>query len=211
MSAITSAPFLYRVKAWQLVGLGITGWVTLYSIAVINWATWSKIIGNTQGGCFATTMVLAGLEARRLKRGKSTGEQGALHWADNIPTYQLNLTLGQIQRNHGFTTEVLHIHEMEMGFGVRAVKDGRTFLFETGRWKEPTVDLIHAQATDENRKSAKADMAVIVSTGVPDEETKLFVQSNPLQLLVAEELQSLIEAEIPKTEPNALSDAEASA
>jgi hypothetical protein len=195
MQAKISAPLLYRVKSWQLVGLGFTGWVTLYSIAIINWAACGTAASNAQGGCFATTMALAGLEARRLNKNKNEREHDALHWADNIPTFQINQTLDRIQQKKGFTTEALHAHEKEMGFGLRAVKDGRTFVFETSRWKEPVLDLLHAKTTDANRKKAMADRAVIVSTGIPDEETKLFVKSNALQLLVGEELQNLIEAE----------------
>ncbi|MDD5140248.1 MAG: hypothetical protein PHY43_08330 [Verrucomicrobiales bacterium] len=210
MRATISAPLLYRVKTWQLIGLGFTGWVTLYSIALINWAACGRFIANTQGGCFAATMALAGLEARRLKKYKIKCEHDALHWADNIPTFQLNQTLEQIQQKNGFSTEVLHAQEAELGFGLRAVKDGRTFVFETSRWKEPTIDLLHAQATDENRKRAMADRAVIVSTGVPDEDTKLFVKSTPLHLLVGEELQSLIEAEISMPEESLTPDPESS-
>jgi hypothetical protein len=206
MLATISAPLLYRVKSWQLIGLGVTGWVTLYSIAVINWSTCSAIVGNAQGGCFATTMVLAGLEARRLKKNKDESEHNALHWADSIPTFQLNQILERIQQKNGFTVEALNQHETETGFGVRTVKEGRTFVFETSRWKEPIIDLLHAQTTDENRKMAKADRAVIVSTGVPDEDTKLFVKSTSLEFLVGEELQNLIEAEIPKPEKNVASD-----
>jgi hypothetical protein len=200
MQATTSAPLLHRLKSWQLIGLGFTGWVTLYSIALINWAACSAMVSNAQGGCFAVTMTLASLEARRLNKNKRAREDHALHWADNISTFQLNQTLSQIQQKNGFTPELLHPHEKKMGFSLRAVKGGRTFLFETGRWKEPTIDLLHAQTTEANRKQALADRAVIVSTGIPDEETKLFVKSNPLQLLVGEELQNLVAAETPRPE-----------
>lgn len=203
MQATISAPLLHRVKSWQLIGLGLTGWATLYSIALINWAACGTIIGNTQGSCFAATMALASLEARRLKKNKRECEHDALHWADTIPTFQLNQTLDQIQRKKAFTIEALHQHEAELGFGIRAVKEGRTFVFETNRWKEPTIDLLHAQTTNENRKKVLADQAIIVSTGVPDEEAKLFVKSTPLQLLVGAELQSLIETETPRHEKGA--------
>ncbi|MEI6193303.1 MAG: hypothetical protein WCS42_03125 [Verrucomicrobiota bacterium] len=198
-----SAPLLHRLKSWQLIGLGFTGWVTLYSIGLINWSACSALISNTQGGCFAATMTLASLEARRLNKSKDARDNHALHWADSIPTFQLNQTLTQIQQQNGFTPEPLQAHEQEMGFGLRVVKGGRTFLFETSRWKEPVIDLLHAQTTDANRKQAMADRAVIVSTGIPDEATRLFVKSTPLQLLFGEELQSLIEAEIPVPEKKA--------
>ena len=204
MRATPSAPFLCRIKSWQLVGLGITGWVTLYSITLIHWAACTTFVGNIQGGCFAATMTLASLETRRLYKNKSRRDQDALHhslhWADNISTFELNQTLGRVQQKKGFTTEALHQLEKEMGFGLRAVKDGRTILFETGRWKEPTIDLVHAQTTDENRKMAMADRAVIISIGVPDEETKYFIKSASVQLLAGEELLNLIESEIPKPE-----------
>ncbi len=200
MQAIISAPLLYRIKSWQLIGLGLTGWATLYSIALINWAACSTFVTNTQGGLFAATMTLASFEARRLKKNKVECETGALHWADAVQTFQLNQMLELIQQRNGFAVEPLYSHEKEMGFGVRVVKEGRTFLFETSRWKEATVDLVHAKTTDENRKMAKADRAVIVSTGVPDEDTRLFVKSNPLELLVGEELEQLIKLELPKPE-----------
>lgn len=202
MHPTASTPLLCRVKAWQLLCLGFTGWLTLYSIAIINWASCGPLAGNAQGGCFATTMALAGLESRRLKRSRVDGDHAALHWADNIPTFQLNHALDQIQQRKGFLSEPLHVQELEMGFGVRIVKEGRTFVFETSRWKEPLIDLHHAQRTNENRKMAKADLAVIVSLGVPNEETRQFVKSVPLQLLVGTELQNLIEPEIPRPEQN---------
>jgi len=200
MTATLSAPLLYRVKSWQLIGLGFAGWITLYSIAIINWASCGRLAMNAQGGCFATTMALACLEARRLKRNQVESTGSSVQWADNIPTFQLNQILAQIQKKDGYISEPLGVHETEMGFGVRTVKEGRTFVFETSRWKEPTIDLLHAMATNDNRKMVKADLAVIVSTGVPDENTRIFVKSCPLQLLIGEELQSLIEAEIPKPE-----------
>ncbi|HXI73339.1 MAG TPA: hypothetical protein VNN22_23610 [Verrucomicrobiae bacterium] len=203
MRATNSAPLLTQVKSWQLLGLGFAGWITLYSIALINWASCGKLAVNAQGGFFATTMALAGLETRRLKKNRVESADDSPHWADNIPTVQLNQTLDRIQQKYGFKSEPLHDQEIEMGFGVRTVKEGRTFVFETSRWKEPTIDLFHAQTTNENRKMAKADLAVIVSTGVPDESTKLFVKSAPLQLLYGEELQELIETELPKPEENA--------
>ena len=196
--ATTSALFLSRIKSWQLIGLGVTGWVTLYSIALINWSASSGTIGNAQGGCFAATMTLASLEARRLNKNKSQPRQNSLLWADYIPTFELNQTLDQIQRQKGFTTEVLQKHEQEMGFGVRAVKGGRTYVFETSRWKELTIDLLHAKTTDENRKKVMADRAIIVSIGVPDEDAALFVKANPLQLLAGEDLRSLLAGEPPQ-------------
>ena len=59
MKKCASAPFLSRVKSWQLIGLGISGWCTLYSVAMITWGASSFKIGNAQGGCFAATMALA--------------------------------------------------------------------------------------------------------------------------------------------------------
>jgi hypothetical protein len=200
ISSIASAPILFRVKAWQLIGLGFTGWVTIYSIALINWATCGRVIANAQGGCFAATMALAGIEARRLKRNRLADGHDVLHWADNIPVFQLNHTLDQIQKKNGFISELLGCQETEMGFGVRTVKEGRTIVFETSRWKEPVIDLQHAKSTDENRRMARADMAVIVSIGVPAEDTKQFVKSVPVKLLIGDDLQVLIESELPKSE-----------
>ena len=68
MDTNSSSPLLSRIKSWQLVWLGISGWVALYSAAIISWGASSFIVGNAQGGCFATAMALAGVEARRVKR-----------------------------------------------------------------------------------------------------------------------------------------------
>jgi hypothetical protein len=197
MLSIASAPLLFRVKSWQLIGLGLAGWATIYSIALINWAACGRAIANAQGGCFAVTMTLASLEARRLSRNKNEHEHVALHWADNIPTEELNQRLEIVQMLKGFTPEKLHKNEITMGFGLRAVKEGRTFVFETSRWKEPTIDLAHAQATNVNRKMASADRAVIVSIGAPDEDTRRFIKSAPIQVLAGEELKNLVGGESP--------------
>jgi hypothetical protein len=197
MEASVSAPVLLsRIKSWQLVGLGISGWVTLYSVAIITWGASSHIIGNAQGGCFATTMTLAGLEASRFRRGgliPATADP--LQWAEGIPTEQLNYTLTWAMQKQEYQIEPSHGLENKMGFGLRAVKAGRTVVFETGRWKEPVIDLPHAQTTESNRKSVRADLAVLVSAGTPDEAVQTFVKTHPLQLLAGKELKELIAAE----------------
>jgi hypothetical protein len=201
MEGHLSAPLLSRVKSWQLVGLGIAGWLTFYSMALITWSgAWSgcsNLVGNTRGGCFAITMTLAGLEAKRYRRGGVTMGASAsadpLDWVNGISTQQLNLTLARAIRGYSFKTEIPHPLESKMGFGVRAVKEGRTVVFETARWTEPVIDLPHVQSTEASRKEILADLAVIVSAGRPDEESQQFVHKHPLQLLVGDELKSLIE------------------
>lgn len=193
MPAIASAPLLSRVKSWQLIGLGISGWLTLYSIALLTWGASSNLIGHAQGGCFAVTMTLAGLEAKRYRRGVPM--QTVLDWVNGTTTDDLNQTIANVIRRQHFSTEKPHLLEAEMGFGVRAVKDGRTIVFETGRWKEPVVDLPHVQSTEANRREILADLAIIVSAGAPDEESKKFVDAHPLQLLAGNELKSLLKAE----------------
>ncbi len=194
METSYSAPILLnRIKSWQLVGLGISGWITLYSVAILTWGASSKLIGNAQGGCFATTMALAGLEASRFKRRESFPAD-PLQWVHGIPTEQLNQTLTRAMQQQEYQIEASHGLETEMGFGLRAVKAGRTVVFETGRWKESVIDLPHAQSTEGNRKRVRADLAVLVGAGTPDEETRLFVKTHPLQLLAGQELKNLVAA-----------------
>jgi hypothetical protein len=188
MQTSSSAPLLSRVKSWQLIGLGISGWVTLYSAAIIG--TSSTIAGNTQGGLFAVTMTLAGIEAKRFKKTRSTPVD-PLQWTSNVTTDQLNQTIKQLVQQQEFRVEAPHPSEAGMGFGVRAVSVGRTWVFETNRWKESVIDLPHAQATDENRKRVLADFAVIVGAGTPDEDTQLFVKTHPVQIFAGEQLKNL--------------------
>jgi hypothetical protein len=204
MQARSSAPLLSRVKSWQLVGLGVSGWVTLYSAAIIG--TSSTIVGNTQGGFFAVTMTLAGFEAKRFKKVRSTPAD-PLQWTSSITTEQLNRTITQLVKEQEFRVEATHPIEATMGFGVRAVSVGRTWVFETGRWKEAVINLPHAQATDENRKKVLADFAVIVGAGTPDEETRIFVRTHPVQIFAGHELKNLFPAETlpvqaPESKPN---------
>ena len=187
MEASISAPLVKQVKSWQFFCLGISGWVTLYSVAIISWGTSSFVIGNAQGGSFAAVMTLAGREVKRLQKGKSD----LLQWAGGISTEQLNLALTKTLQKNDLLLESLHPIEADLGFGLRAVKAGRTFLFETGRWKEPVIDLFHAQTTEENRNKTNADFAIIVGAGMPDEETKIFASTHPVKLLVGKELKEI--------------------
>jgi hypothetical protein len=196
MELSVSAPLLSRLKSWQLVGLGISGWVTLYSVAILTWGASSTIIGNTQGGCFATTMTLAGLEASRFRRGGSLPVD-PLQWVHGIPTEHLNLTLTRAMEKQEYRIEPANKLDMELGFGVRGVKAGRTVVFETAHWKNPVIDLPHAQTTEDNRQRVRADLAFLVGAGTPNEETRAFVKKHPLQLLAERELKHLVAAELP--------------
>ena len=196
MSSSVSAPLLSRIKSWQLVGLGISGWVTLYSVAILTWGASSTIIGNAQGGCFATTMTLAGLEVSRFRKGGSLSID-PLHWVQGIPTEQLNLTLSRAIQKQEYQIEATNALEIELGFGVRAVKSGRTVVFETANWKDPVIDLPHAQTTEGNRQKVRADIAFLVVAGKPDEGPRNFVKQHPLQLLTGEQLKNLVAADLP--------------
>ena len=187
MKSNASAPLLSRIKSWQLVGLGISGWVALYSAAVISWGASSFVVGNAQGGCFATAMALAGVEVRRFQKGRSIPVD-PLQWTCDISTEQLNRALAQNLQAQELRVEAPHRTEAGMGFGLRAVKAGRTLIYETARWKEPVIDLLHAQSTEENRKKTLADLAIIVGAGKPDEDALMFVNAHPLKLLAGEEL-----------------------
>lgn len=194
MAVKISTPLLGRVKSWQLVALGIAGWCTLYSVALLAWGNSSNLIGNTQGGCFAATMTLASLEARRHKK---RGSQPAdlLQWAGAISTGQLNQILARTMGKQEFRVEPCQRLETELGFGLRVINSGRTMVIETARWKEPVIRLGHAQATEANRKTINADLAVIVGIGTPDEATRTFVKTCPVRLLVGDELKELVDAE----------------
>ena len=196
MEAKISAPLLGRIKSWQLFCLGITGWITLYSAAILSWGASAFTVGNAQGGCFATAMTLAGVEARRFRRGKANA-LNSLRWVDGITTEHLNLTLAQNLQMQKLKVEATHPVEAELGFGLRAVKAGRTVVFETSRWKEPVIDLSHAQSTEANRNKIRADLAVIVGVGTPDEDTKTFVHGHFLKLLVGKELRDMFPADLP--------------
>ncbi len=190
MESNISAPLLSRIKSWQLVLLGVSGWVTLYSVAVIFWGASSFVVGNSQGGCFATAMTLAGVEVRRFQKG-SFIPMDPMQWTYGITTEELNQTLAQSLQKQELLVEAPHSVEAEMGFGLRAIKSGRTLVFETGRWKEPVINLLHAKATEQNRTKIRADLAIIVGAGTPDEDTKNFVKSHPMKLLVGKELKDL--------------------
>ncbi len=186
-----SGPLIRRIKSWQLVCLGISGWVTIYSVAIIYWGASSFVVGNTQGGSFAAAMTLSALEVRRRQKGSVN----PLQWADSITTEQLNVALTRTLQRNELLLEALHPNEAQMGFALHAVKAGRTFLFETGRWKERVIDLPHIKITEENRSKSNADFAVIVGAGRPDEETKIFAKTHPVKLLVGEELKAIFTEE----------------
>lgn len=195
MDKTKAAPILSRAKSWQLVGLGISGWVALYSAAVISWGASSLIVGNAQGGCFAVTMTLAGLEARRFQKPASVPAD-PLEWTGAITTEQINQTLAKALMQQEIRVEKPHPMEAQLGFGVRAINAGRTLVFETECWKEPVIDLQHATATDENRKKVYADQAVIVGAGKPDEAARSFVATHPaIKFLVGQELKGLFPVE----------------
>lgn len=196
ISAPGPAPLLSRIKSWQFIGLGISGWCTLYSVAILSWGASSTIVGNSQGGCFAITMTLAGVEARRYQKGKSIPVD-PLQWASMISTEHLNQVIAQVMQKREFRVERCQLVETEMGFGLRAVNGGRTLVFETERWKEPVIDLPHAQTTEANRQKVRADLAIIVGAGKPDEDAEAFVKNHSVQLLIGQELKAMLAVEKP--------------
>ena len=194
MATPDSASVLNKIKSWQLVSFGISGWITFYSMALISWGASSAIIGHTQGGFFAVTMTLAGVEASRLKKGNQASTD-PLQWAREFTTEQVNSSIYQAMKKQEFLVELPHRIEAEMGIGLRTVKAGRTMVFETGRWQEPVIDVNHARTTDENRKQLRADYAIIVSVGAPDADAQAFVKTHPIQLLAGKELKAMLGAE----------------
>jgi hypothetical protein len=192
MDASISAPLLTRVKSWQLVGLGLTGWCTLYSIALLSWGSSSLVVGNAQGGCFAASMALAGMEVKRYKK---TAVKVVIDPFSGVTAVQLNQMIARAAQKHAFRIEPLHRTEMQAGFGVRVVSAGRTLVFETSRWQEPVIDLVRVQGTEEHRKKVFADLAVIVSKGEPDENALAFVMMHPVQFLNGKELEEMVAAD----------------
>ena len=181
METYASAPLLSRIKSWQLIGLGISGWFTLYSAALITWSAWgarSVAIGNAQGGCFAATMALASVEARRYRKTAPSPED-PLQWGSGISTEHLNLAIEQTMLQREFRVEPCHELETKLGFSVRAINAGRSIVFETARWKEPVIDMLHAQVTEENRTKVSAARAVIVGAVIPTKTPRL--SSGPIR------------------------------
>ena len=196
MESYASAPLLSRVKSWQLVGLGLSGWFTLYSAALITWAARgarSVTIGNAQGGCFAATMALAGVEARRYRKAAPIPED-PLQWVSGISTEHLNQTIALTMQQREFRVEPCHELETELGFGVRAISAGRSIVFETARWKERVIDVLHAQTTEENRTKVSAARAVIVGAGDPDKDAQAFARTHPVSFLGGQELKDMLNA-----------------
>jgi hypothetical protein len=194
MAVPVVAPFLSRVKSWQLVGLGLTGWCTLYSAAIISWNNCSVTIGNAEGGCFATAMTLAGIEARRHRKGVAI----PLNPFTGVTAYQVNQAVLRLAREQSFRIEHVNQAELQCGFGVRAVGAGRTVVYETSRWEEPVIDLPHVQSTDDHRKQVCADVAVIVTLGQPDENAAAYVQTHAIQFLGRKQLEPFIEVKKPQ-------------
>jgi hypothetical protein len=191
MNINVCAPRLSRVRSWPLIALGISGWLALYSVAILAWGTGANLIGNAQGGCFAATMTLASLQANR-QRKMGAKPADPLEWLGGVSTEQLNQMLAQTMAKQEFRVEACHRIEREMGFGVRAINAGRTIVFETARWQEPVIDLDHAQTTEANRKRVLADLAIIVGIGKADLAAQTFAKTCPIKLLVGNELNALV-------------------
>lgn len=194
MAKNLSAPLLSRVKSWQLVGLGLTGWCTLYSMALLTFGPASFLVGNAQGGCFAVSMTLAGVEARRVRKNLSAPAD-TLAWAGAVTTEQLNQAIAQSLREQEYRLEPVRESDREMGFGVRSVNSGRTMIFETAHWKKTSIDAGHVQTTDENRIKAHAQYAVIVALGKPDEAAKQLAKTRPLDFIGQEQIKKILSEE----------------
>lgn len=198
MSNTADAPLLSRVKSWQFIGLGLSGWCTLYSVALLTWGASSTLIGNTQGGCFAVSMALAGVESRRYRKNTTQPvEVDTIEWAGAVSAERLHQVITNFILRSDWRVEPCREFEKGMGFGVRGVNTGRTVVFETARWTEPVIDLAHVQSTEENRHKATADLAVVVGVGQPDEQARNFVATHPLQLLAGQELKDMLKSEMP--------------
>ena len=116
METYVAAPLLSRVKSWQLIGLGISGWCTLYSVAIITWSAWgarSITIGHAQGACFALAMALASFEVRRYKKAAPIPED-PMRWVNGIATEDLNHAIAQTMQQREFWVEPCHALEIEL-------------------------------------------------------------------------------------------------
>jgi hypothetical protein len=154
------------------------------------------MIGNAQGGCFAIAMTLAGVEARRLRKGPVA----PVDPFSGVTTAQIDQTVLSHAKARAMRIEPLHAAEKQLGFTLRAVGAGRTLVYETERWHESAIDLTHVQAADENRRKVHADLAVIVSVGKPDEQAIAYVQTHPVQLFDRKELKQAVVPKKPKAE-----------
>jgi hypothetical protein len=199
MSVRSSAPLLSRVKSWQLISLGFSGWILIYGTSIVCRGVTSPASGHLQGGCFAAAMALAGVEARRYRKPKAKPAD-PFAWTSTVSNDQINQAVMQIAHEKNYRVEAPHPIEADMGFGVRAVNSGRTWVFETSRWNERVINLTHAMATEENRKKIHADVAVIVSAGTPDADTQFFAKKHPVLFIVGDEIKNRIPIEIPPAE-----------
>lgn len=194
MENCIAAPLLSRVKSWQLIGLGISGWCTLYSVAIITWSAWgarSITIGHAQGACFALAMALASFEVKRYKKPAPIPED-PLRWVSGVSTEHLNQTLAQAMQQRELRVEPCHALETELGIGVHAINAGRIMIFETARWKEPVIDAAHVQTTEENRKKVFAARAIIVGVGNPDQDAQDFAKALSVSFLGGTELKEML-------------------
>lgn len=196
MDTCISAPLLGRVKSWELMALGITGWCALYSTALITGGSSSAAIGHAQGGCFAAAMVLAGIEARRCKKAHPN-RVDSLAWASGICTEQINQTIALDALQRELRVEPCLPVEIELGFGVRAINAGRNVVFETSRWREPVIDVAHVRATEENRQQVSAAHAIIVSAGHPDDDARIFARSHPVSFICGKEFKNMFDFGLP--------------
>jgi hypothetical protein len=202
MAACIYAPLLRRVKFWQLTTFGFSGWCALYSAALLNWGNWRNLVGHAQGGCFAVTMTLAGVTARRHQRDAANSAD-PFQWAATISTEQINALLARTMTKREFYVETCQPAEIQRGFGVRAINSGRKMVFETSHWQEQVVNLEHVQTAETNRLAVQAELAVIVGVGIADEAAQNFVRTHPLRLLLGHELQALVDAERTEAEQSA--------
>lgn len=194
MVAHLSPKLLMQTKSWQLICLGVSGWLALYGAAMTNWPAWRNLVGNSQGGCFAIVMSLAGVEVKRFKRRQLADDEN-LRWASCLTTAQINAHLAQVIQSQDFRVEPPGPEEAQAGFGVLTVNAGRTVAFETDRWREPVIDIEHAVHTDENRKKIRAHLAVIVGIGEPAAAVSEFTKTHPVQLLAGNEFKRMMKVE----------------
>jgi hypothetical protein len=175
-----------------LAALGFSGWCALYSAALLNWGACRALVGHAQGGCFALTLTLAGVAARRYQESLPKPAD-PLALASLLTTGQITALLERRMARREYRVEPSQGREIELGFGLRAINTGRTILFETARWQESVVDLEHVQITEANRVAAAADLAVVVGVGAADEAARSFVKSHPVRLLLGHELQDMVD------------------
>jgi hypothetical protein len=178
-----SAPILNRIAGWQLLALGLGGWVALYSSATVNFQKGlAELTGHAQGVCFACVMVLGGGEARKRKRARDHKAKlnNALKWVGEMSDTRFEEQLSMHFHRLEYRLESMDDAHRAMGFGLRVVRDGRTTFVHTGFWRAGNVDgeRLARLAEGSDIESLAADRVLLLTRAEVSETTRKRMSSN---------------------------------